>query len=189
MWFYFEQVFLKEGGECRRTPWHQDAPYLPVDGEQFGIAWFSLDPVAQADALEFIPGSHHGTLYNGTSFDAKDDTMPLFDEKDLPRLPDIEADRSAWKILSWATDPGDVVLFHPAALHGGAPTHMHTRRRTISLRFLGDDTIYAKRPVVPGAAHVGFDKTGKPKRDMSRLTAALNYGDKFRHPDLIKLVG
>jgi hypothetical protein len=25
IWFMYEQVFLKEGGETRRTPWHQDS--------------------------------------------------------------------------------------------------------------------------------------------------------------------
>src|SRR6185312_2402086 len=33
VWFMYEQVFLKEGGETRRTPWHQDSSYLTVAGE------------------------------------------------------------------------------------------------------------------------------------------------------------
>src|SRR3954465_6386061 len=32
VWFMYEQVFLKEGGETRRPPWHQDASYLPIGG-------------------------------------------------------------------------------------------------------------------------------------------------------------
>jgi hypothetical protein len=47
MWLLYEQIFLKEGGKCRRTPWHQDTSYMPMDGEKFGIAWISLDPVAR----------------------------------------------------------------------------------------------------------------------------------------------
>jgi ectoine hydroxylase-related dioxygenase (phytanoyl-CoA dioxygenase family) len=188
MWFYFEQIFLKEGGECRRTPWHQDAPYLPVDGAQIAVAWMSLDPVSKADALEFVRASHRGTLFNGTSFDPNDDTAPVFDEKVLPRLPDIEGNRAAWDIISWQTEPGDVILFHPAVLHGGAPTHPHTRRRTISLRFIGDDVTFVERPQVMGAADVGYNEDGSPKRDMSNLYAQLKPGDKFRHPDLVRLL-
>ncbi len=30
-WFMYEQVFRKEGGETRRTPWHEDSSYLPGD--------------------------------------------------------------------------------------------------------------------------------------------------------------
>ena len=32
VWFMYEQVFLKEGGETRRTPWHQDSSYLTIAG-------------------------------------------------------------------------------------------------------------------------------------------------------------
>jgi putative transposase len=34
VWFMYEQVFLKEGGESRRTPWHQDSSYLAVAGQE-----------------------------------------------------------------------------------------------------------------------------------------------------------
>ena len=43
-------------------------------------------------------------------------------------------------------------------LHGGAPTHPETRRRTLSLRFFGPDAVYRRRPggdaalLVPGMA-------------------------------------
>ena len=59
-WFMYEQVFLKEGGEARRTPWHQDSSYLAVAGDQLAVAWITFDACAQADSLEFIPGSHRG---------------------------------------------------------------------------------------------------------------------------------
>ena len=47
VWFMYEQVFLKEGGESRRTPWHQDASYLPVEGSQLAVMWISFEPVAE----------------------------------------------------------------------------------------------------------------------------------------------
>jgi uncharacterized protein (TIGR02246 family) len=111
IWFMYEQVFLKEGGENRRTPWHQDAPYLSVEGEHLAVAWISLDPVAKEDSLEFVRGSHRATLYNTSAFDPDDETAPIYDG--LPRLPDIERDRSQWDIVSWGTQPGDVLVFHP----------------------------------------------------------------------------
>jgi hypothetical protein len=33
-------------------------------------------------------------------------------------LPDIEAERSRYKFLSWDTGPGDVIAFHGLTLHG-----------------------------------------------------------------------
>tara|TARA_R110002095_G_scaffold90199_7_gene78662 strand:- start:3959 stop:4846 length:888 start_codon:yes stop_codon:yes gene_type:complete len=173
VWFLYEQVFLKEGGAMRRTPWHQDSPYLALDGDELAVMWINFDPVAQSQSLEFVRGSHRGPLYNGSAFDEADDTSPIYGHG-LPRLPDIEADRSAWDIVSFEINPGDVVVFHPAMLHGGAPT-TSSRRRTLSLRFFGEDAVYAARPdPAPAPLTAG-------------LHDALQSGDPFRHPAFPRL--
>jgi len=146
VWFMYEQVFRKAGGDTRRTPWHQDAPYLPVRGDTLAVMWISFDPVGPERALEFVRGSHQGPVYDGSRFDPADDTAPLYGEGSYPRLPDIEADRSSWPIVSWATEPGDVLIFHPAILHGGGATDPTGQRRTLSLRFFGSDAAVAWRP-------------------------------------------
>lgn len=146
VWFMYEQVFSKTGGKTRRTPWHQDSPYLPVRGEQLAVMWMSFEPVPLEQALEFVRGSHHGLLYDGSRFDPQDDTAPLYGDGSLPRLPDIEAERDRWSIAAWGTVPGDVIVFHPAMLHGGAPTSAATSRHTLSLRFFGADAVVATRP-------------------------------------------
>ncbi|MGZ5940500.1 MAG: phytanoyl-CoA dioxygenase family protein, partial [Rhizomicrobium sp.] len=64
VWFMYEQVFLKEGGESRRTPWHQDSSYLTIAGDDLAVAWITFDPVSKEDSLEFVRGSHRGPLYN-----------------------------------------------------------------------------------------------------------------------------
>lgn len=102
VWFYYEQVFLKEGGRTRRTPWHQDSSYLPVAGEQIANVWISFDPVSKTDGLEFVRGSHRGPMYSPSAFDAADDTIPIDPSSPLPRLPDIESARDQWDIVSWA---------------------------------------------------------------------------------------
>jgi ectoine hydroxylase-related dioxygenase (phytanoyl-CoA dioxygenase family) len=172
VWFFYEQVFLKEGGETRRTPWHQDSSYLAIAGRHLAVAWISFDPVPRADALEFVRASHKGPLHNGSRFELGDDTAPLNPRSSLPRLPDIEADRSGWDIVGFETAPGDVVLFHPAMLHGGAPTHPGGRRRTLTLRFFGEDAVYDAREGHAGPRVLGFHQrmqTGDPFRDPSFL--------------------
>ena len=172
VWFFYEQVFLKEGGETRRTPWHQDSSYLAIAGRHLAVAWITFEPTTAGDSLEFVRGSHKGVLYNGSRFDPDDDTAPTHPGSSLPRLPDIEADRAAWDIVSFATQPGDVVLFHPKTLHGGAPTHPGGRRRTLTLRFFGEDATYEARDVRAGPSASGFHsrmKTGDPFRDPSFL--------------------
>lgn len=174
VWFMYEQVFLKEGGEARRTPWHQDSSYLTIAGPHLAVAWICFEPLAAEDSLEFIPGSHRGALYNGSRFELGDDTAPLHPGSPLPRLPDIEADRGAWDIVSWGVEPGDVILFHPQILHGGAPTRPGMRRRTLTLRFFGDQAFYDPREGGAGPPIRGFHQ---------RLRA----GDPFRDPSFLRL--
>jgi hypothetical protein len=176
VWFMYEQVFLKEGGETRRTPWHQDSSYLAIAGRHLAVAWISFDPVPRADALEFVRGSHRGVLYNGSRFELGDDTAPTHPTSPLPRLPDIEASRGDWDIVGFATMPGDVVLFHPAMLHGGAPTHPGGRRRTLTLRFFGTDAVYDRREGGAGPRIAGFHQR-------------LRTGDAFRDPSFLRLRG
>lgn len=147
IWLYSDEFFVKEGGNCERTPWHQDTPYWPVAGDQIASMWISLDPLPKEECLEYVAGSHRGTIYDGFS-PAKvleDPTLPHYGEE-YPRLPDIEADRGAFDIVSWDIEPGDVIVAHPSVLHGGGPTGPSGRRRALTVRCYGDDIVYAKRP-------------------------------------------
>ena len=184
VWFMYEQVFLKEGGESRRTPWHQDSSYLPIDGSQIAVMWIAFDVVPKEDSLEFVRGSHRGLMYDGSRFDPKDDTAPIYGDGSLPRLPNIEAERSRWDIVSWPVEPGDVLVFHPGLLHGGAPTHVGTRRRTLSLRFFGADVVYALRPGMSSANRPADDPEGSVFR---RAAATLSPGEPLRHPGFPKV--
>jgi ectoine hydroxylase-related dioxygenase (phytanoyl-CoA dioxygenase family) len=148
VWFTDEQLFYKQGDKAatgaRRTPWHQDASFFPYRGRKQAVVWMALDPVPKDCALEFVRGSHRGILYSTAKFGGDDDTAPLYPETALPRLPDIESERERWDIISWATEPGDLVIFHPAMLHGGGATRPGGRRRSLSLRLAGDDVVRAE---------------------------------------------
>jgi hypothetical protein len=145
LWYLGEQLFLKESGEARRTPWHQDTSYLRMMGSQLVACWISLDALPKDHCLEFVRGSHKGVLFNGSAFADHDDTHPLYKHSPLPRLPDIQADRAAFDIAAWDVEPGDVIIFHLGVLHGGAGTAGSLRRRTISMRFLGPDVVFDGR--------------------------------------------
>ena len=62
-------------------------------------------------------------------------------------IPDIEANRDKYEILSWDMDPGDCIVFHFKTIHAGAGNpRSNTRRRAFSSRWIGDDAVYAERP-------------------------------------------
>ena len=79
VWLLYEQIWLKEGADTRRTPWHQDLPYLACSGEDLAVMWIPLDPVAKPQSLEFIQGSHRGPLYNPSACNPGDEIAGLFD--------------------------------------------------------------------------------------------------------------
>lgn len=139
---YHDHMLTKEPGTRAPTPWHQDQPYYNVEGRQNVSFWIPVDPVSPAATLNFVAGSHRGPWLMPRSF--MDAQARWFPEGTLADLPDIEADRSAYPIVGWALEPGDVVAFHMLTLHssGGADR----RRRVFSVRFLGDDITHAPRP-------------------------------------------
>ncbi|MFT4584087.1 MAG: ectoine hydroxylase-related dioxygenase (phytanoyl-CoA dioxygenase family) [Gammaproteobacteria bacterium] len=186
IWLMYEQIWLKDGADTRRTPWHQDLPYLPASGEHLAVMWTCLDRVAKEDSLEFIQGSHCGPLYNPSAFNPEDVAANLFDGEQWPQLPDVDAARGDFPILSWAMEPGDVVVFHPAMLHGGAQTRSGIRRRTLSLRFFGDDAWVAARPH-DGMANVDGLKHDDGGRHPLKKMALAEPGSRFRHPDFPQL--
>ena len=169
VWFMYEQIFYKRRG-AGRTRWHQDSPYLPVEGSHLLVAWLSFEPVSREEALEFCAGSHLGPLYNGTSFETDDVTDPFYKTGDLPRLPNIEAERQKWRIIGWPTNPGDVILFNPSVLHGGGAPDSGRERRTLTLRFFGDDARYTIRP------------GPTPAPNIEGLHQSLKPGEPFRNP-------
>ena len=146
--FYFDHLLVKEPGSAAPTPWHQDAPYWPMSGRMCCSIWVALDPVTpRSGAVEYVRGSHAwGTTYAPESFMGDD---RLQNER-LEKLPDIDGDRSAFEILSWDLEPGDVAVHHCMTLHG-APANETTdmRRRGLALRFIGDDIRYDERPGMP----------------------------------------
>ena len=150
VWYLGEQIFYKEGARgTRRTPWHQDTSYMNFDGPRMTAFWIPLDPVPRECGFEVVRRSHAGVTYNGSRFEPGDDTAPLYPVSDLPRLPDIERDREAWDIVGDAMGPGDLMVFHPACLHGGGATRPGMRRRSLTLRFIGDDVVWVDRSDKP----------------------------------------
>lgn len=139
---YHDHVLVKEPGTRQPTPWHQDQPYYNVDGRQSASMWFPVDPVPLASTLRFVAGSHLGPWYMPRSF--LDGEAKWFADGDLQELPAIDDEPEEHRVLAWELEPGDAVFFHMLTLHssGGSAT----RRRVLSVRFLGDDIVHAPRP-------------------------------------------
>ena len=139
---YHDHVLVKEPGTRQPTPWHQDQPYYNIDGRQSASMWFPVDPVRLESTLRFVAGSHVGPWYMPRSF--LDGEAKWFADGELEELPPIDADPERYRVLAWELEPGDAVFFHMLTLHSSGGTA--TRRRVLSVRFLGDDIVHAPRP-------------------------------------------
>ena len=66
-----EETLLKFPGG-KETGWHQDLPYLPVDGRHLLTMWLAIDDVeADMSTMEYVPRSHRiGSLGRQIPFDA-----------------------------------------------------------------------------------------------------------------------
>jgi len=146
---FCDHLFVKEPGAETPTPWHQDLPYWPLLGDQICSIWVALDEVTEdTGRLEFVSGSHRwNKKFRGKTF-SKDGVDKY--GMDLEQIPDIDADRSNYTILSWNMKPGDCILFHALAIHGArGNANAVRRRRAMSTRWLGDDVKYRAAADIP----------------------------------------
>jgi ectoine hydroxylase-related dioxygenase (phytanoyl-CoA dioxygenase family) len=141
---FHDHVLVKEPGTAKPTPWHQDAPYYFVDGEQTLSFWIPVDPVEDA-TLRFVAGSHKWPKFVLPIRWLSEENFYQRSDEYLP-VPDPDADPESYRVLEWRMRPGDAVAFHYKTLHGARGNLTERRRRAFSLRWLGDDTVFAMRP-------------------------------------------
>lgn len=142
--FFHDHVLVKEPGTAKATPWHQDAPYYFVDGEQTISFWVPVDPVGDA-TVRLIAGSHRWPklvlptrwLSEESFYADTDDYLPV---------PDPDAEPGAYEVLEWPMAPGDAVAFHYRTVHGARGNLATERRRAFSMRLVGDDARFVVRP-------------------------------------------
>lgn len=147
--FFHEHVLVKEPGSSERTPWHHDQSYYCVDGDQNVSMWIALDPVPAASGMRFLAGSHRWGRWfvprrflEHTPYSDADGRYELVPDVDamIADAPDEH------RVLSFDVEPGDVIAFHFRVLHDAPGNELANRRRAVSLRWLGDDAVWAERP-------------------------------------------
>ena len=171
--FYFDHLLIKKVNTPTITPWHQDAPYWPFRGKQIASIWLALTPVTvEGSGMEFIRGSHLDDVYYLPEvFGGADNKSGQWaSEQQGVAVPDIDANRQEYDIVSFDLAPGDALIFSAWILHGARGNSSSTQDRVVlSTRWLGDDVLWDPREGVDPTvdpAQVLVDP-GMPPRDNS----------------------
>ncbi len=90
----------------------------------------------------------------GVAYDHKTDQ--------LEDMPDIDAHRADYRLLSWDLEPGDAIAFHFLTVHGAPGNLSVNRRRAFASRWLGDDAVYAVRHGETSPPFPGLEQRLKP---------------------------
>lgn len=148
--FYHEQILVKEPGTDKRTPWHHDQSYYPMDGNKVCSIWMPIDPVPKDICVQYVAGSHKWGWYYPMKFETNlpyKIVHPDSIDRDFQPVPDIDAQKNKHKLLYWDLEPGDCIVFHMRTIHGAPGNSSPTRlRRAVATRWLGEDAVLAKRP-------------------------------------------
>lgn len=173
--FFFDAVFVRSPGSQFSTPWHQDEPYWTIEGFNTCSIWMPLVPVAAANCLAFVPGSHRwdGQMLQPNFGRFNPDDQSRAAQSDFAGLaeseiPDIDADRERWGVVSFDLEPGDCIAFNSRILHGGSgrlPADVGLE--VFTTKWLGDD-------VVVNFRDCGMD----PDHSASMRAAGLGPGDR-----------
>jgi len=111
--------------------------------------WVPLDAVDDENgAVQYVRGSHRDrTAFRPNLFVT---TQPLPDTVG-EEVPDHTGDPA---IVQFDTEPGDVVVHHARTIHGAhANRSADRRRRAVSVRYAGDDTVFRIKAGAPQKAH------------------------------------
>jgi ectoine hydroxylase-related dioxygenase (phytanoyl-CoA dioxygenase family) len=193
--FFYDGLWAKGPGTPKRTPWHQDQPYYPINGQQVCVIWMPVDEVAAGSSLECIRGSHRWNRWFQPELSR--DARVLFgkNERTFERMPEIDNTRASYDIASWDVAPGDCVAFAGLTIHGAPGNASDTRaRRALSTVWLGDDAVFAERP---GKVRPYFEGHGlhpgdsmdcdyfprawpRPSSDAKSATGMLRFGEGSR---------
>jgi ectoine hydroxylase-related dioxygenase (phytanoyl-CoA dioxygenase family) len=173
--FFYEQLLVKEPGTAERTPWHQDIPYWPVDGDQVISVWVPFDHSSPENGVvTYVKGSHRwGKLFEPRSFNAN---AARRGTSGLEEAPDVDDPTGGYEFITGVLEPGDVFIHHARTLHGSPGNSSGAnRRRALATRWTGDDARYfISRPnnFLTNAKYEALRQSA-PKNDGARLDSEL----------------
>lgn len=142
-------IFCKMPGEGRRVPFHQDAPYWPIEPMQATTIWVALDDSIEGNGcLQVIPGSHregelpHVTVGDDAALDAEI-RQDLLSGMPDPQFVELEA--------------GQLSAHDAMLVHGSDANRSSKRRAGISYLYMSAEAHFNREGLKPASQGFGYE--------------------------------
>lgn len=125
------QFFVKDPGDGRVVPWHQDAQYWPLSPQNSCTVFIAFWDCDRENAcMEVVPGTHRvGILKHHTTDDGRHVLKQEIDTGEFDPADTVPLELKA----------GEISLHDDAIVHGSGPNLSHRRRVGFTMRFSTTD--------------------------------------------------
>ena len=142
---WHDQALLKQPGDSRPTPWHQDLPYWPMQEPGALSCWIALNDVdEQNGAMSFVPGSQRAGRLPGINLVDPEDLFAMVPKGAL----------SGTRIVQSRLRAGSCTFHHGLCFHAAGANHTATPRRAMVIIYMPDGTTFN------GKHHIVTDPLG-----------------------------
>ena len=142
---WHDHALLKQPGDSKPTPWHQDLPYWPMNEEGALSIWIALDDVDERNgAMSFIPGSHRVGALPGINLVDPQDIFAMVPKGTLAGTKPVTARMRA----------GSCTFHNGLTFHYAAANQTDRPRRAMVMIYMPDGTTFN------GKRHICTDGLG-----------------------------
>jgi len=133
---WHDQALLKQPGDSRPTPWHQDLPYWPMQQPGALSLWMALDDVDERNgAMSFVPGSQRVGALQGINLVDPQDLFAMVPKGELAGTRPVTARMRA----------GSCTFHHGLTFHYAAANTTERPRRAMVIIYMPDGTTFNGR--------------------------------------------
>ena len=151
-------IFCKPGEHGKRVPWHQDAPYWPIEPMRAVTLWVALDDSdVNNGCLRVIPGSHLGLEFKHC--EVQDENAAL--EAGIAESCEIDDQQQYRKFNELAVPvklkAGQVSAHNPQLVHGSLQNKSKRRRAGITYLYMAAESHFNRANLKPASAGYGYE--------------------------------
>jgi len=173
--FRDQSYYKAPGGGC--TPWHQDAPFIPIDAPEVLAIWIPLARITPEMApMDYVTGSHRSGEFLGASG---------IEESDMAEYASRMRARG-FAIANYGSfECGDVAVHYASTAHGSRVNRSESQREVLVGAYFPDGARVAGDVHLPAEAKDFEEHANRIRAEnIARAMPGLRPGDLAAGPNL-----